>query len=289
MVEVTVMCASFLTLWLLQIKNRSWFGVLALMQSIVNQATIGPIVLFVGLAVCEEALNFMPSRHYPAFIIGLFPSIYDWVVNISARSPIQDFETGGNIHTTGLDNWFGVLAWKRGALLVSFVWVAMLVMVIDRRWSVAAFWAALGAGFALFGIIHVPEAGFENFNQPVWEQCKSSDECWEYGEQWMFFLAYILLLVTFALLEASRRFGWDTHMLPPIEDEDEDAGFGDWFAQADIDTRHLMADDIAAGVHDGKEAKDPDSTVKTNKMSEDGASPEGDLSKDDELGNEIEA
>lgn len=40
------------------------------MQSIVNQATIGPIVLFVGLAVNEEALQFMPARHYPAFIVG---------------------------------------------------------------------------------------------------------------------------------------------------------------------------------------------------------------------------
>ena len=49
----------------------SWFGILALMQSIVNQATIGPIVLFVGLAVNEEALNFMPARHYPAYVIGV--------------------------------------------------------------------------------------------------------------------------------------------------------------------------------------------------------------------------
>ena len=48
----------------------SWFGVLALMQSIVNQATIGPIVLFVGLAVNQEALEFIPARHYPAYIVG---------------------------------------------------------------------------------------------------------------------------------------------------------------------------------------------------------------------------
>jgi adenine/guanine/hypoxanthine permease len=48
----------------------SWIGVLALMQSIVNQATIGPIVLFVGLMVNSEALEFMPARHYPAYIIG---------------------------------------------------------------------------------------------------------------------------------------------------------------------------------------------------------------------------
>lgn len=70
----------------------------------------------------EEALNFMPARHYSAYVVGLFPSIYDWVVNVSNMSPIQDFETGGNINLTGLPQWFGVLAWKRGALLVSFVW-----------------------------------------------------------------------------------------------------------------------------------------------------------------------
>lgn len=75
-----------------------------------------------GLMVNEEALNFMPSRHYSAYILGLFPSIYDWVVNVSNRSPIQDLETGGNINLTGLWQWYGVLAWKRGALLVSFVW-----------------------------------------------------------------------------------------------------------------------------------------------------------------------
>lgn len=214
----------------------SWFGILALMQSIVNQATIGPIVLFVGLAVNEEALNFIPPRHYPAYIIGLFPSIYDWVVNIAGKSPIQNFETGGNINLTGLPNWMGVLAWKRGALLVSFVWVAMLVMVIDRKWSLATIWAGIGAAFALFGIVHVPEAGFDTFTSPVWEQCQSSDNCWEHGQQWKFFLAYIMLAGTFALIEIARRFGGGDNLLPAIEDEEKDHVFNDWFADAGIDT-----------------------------------------------------
>jgi adenine/guanine/hypoxanthine permease len=52
----------------------SWFGVLALVQSLVNQATIGPIVLFVGLMCNEDAINYMPPRHYAAYIVGLFPS-----------------------------------------------------------------------------------------------------------------------------------------------------------------------------------------------------------------------
>lgn len=53
----------------------SLFGLIALIRSIVNQPTIGPIVLFVGLMLLEECMNFLPPRHYAAFLFGLFPSI----------------------------------------------------------------------------------------------------------------------------------------------------------------------------------------------------------------------
>jgi hypothetical protein len=210
----------------------SWFGILALVQSLTNQATIGPIVLFVGLMMNEETLNFIPPRHYAAYIIGIFPSLYDWVVNVSAMSPIQDFETGGNINLTGLGQWFGVLAWKRGALLVSFVWTAMIVKVIDRQWFMAVIWACIGAFFALFGIIHVPEAGFENFTSPTWEQCKTSEDCWEHAIQWHFFVAYLMLAGTFALLGAVQKWGNDKQMLPPVIDLETDEAFKDWFKDA---------------------------------------------------------
>jgi AGZA family xanthine/uracil permease-like MFS transporter len=36
----------------------SWFGILAFIQSIVNVATIGPIVLFVGTSIWELAIVF---------------------------------------------------------------------------------------------------------------------------------------------------------------------------------------------------------------------------------------
>lgn len=68
----------------------SLFGLLAVIQAVVNSATVGPIVFFVGLQINEECLNFLPARHYPAYLIGLFPSIYDWVTNISATNPLQD-------------------------------------------------------------------------------------------------------------------------------------------------------------------------------------------------------
>jgi hypothetical protein len=218
----------------------SWFGLLALIQSLVNQATIGPIVFFVGLMVNEEALNFMPSRHYGAYIIGLFPSIYDWVTNVADRPSLgQEF----NINSTKSPAWSGVLAWKRGSLLVSMLWVAMLVNVLDRQWKSAGIWAIVAILFATFGIIHVPEAGFENFTQPTTEQCYNSAQpgeepvvvCWEFGEQWMFVVAYVMMFGTFVLLHFAAKY--DTAIQVPIDDESRHA-FDDWFKDAAYATDH---------------------------------------------------
>jgi AGZA family xanthine/uracil permease-like MFS transporter len=153
----------------------------------------------------EEALNFIPSRHYSAYIIGLFPSVYDWVTNVSGRAPLTDDGTF-NTNSPGTSGWIGVLAWKRGALLVSLLWVAMLVNVLDRQWRLATIWALVAAVFAVFGIIHVPEAGFDNFHSPTWEQCFGPGNCWDFAEQWMFFVAYCCLAATFGILIYVQKF-----------------------------------------------------------------------------------
>jgi AGZA family xanthine/uracil permease-like MFS transporter len=207
----------------------SWFGLLALMQSIVNPATVGPIVFFVGLQVNEEALNFIPARHYSAYILGLFPSVYDWVTNISNRAPLASEDFSFDINSPGATSWVGVLAWKRGSLLVSLLWVSMIVNVLDRQWKGAAVWAFVSSLFAVFGIIHVPEAGFDNFTSPFWEQCTSADLCWDYANQWMFFVAYLMLCATFILIYVAARF--DDTIEDPIDDESRHA-FDDWFADA---------------------------------------------------------
>jgi hypothetical protein len=191
------------------------------------------------------------TQEFPLLYFLNYARIYDWSVNVASRSPLESMDTGGNTQLTGLDQWFGVLAWKRGALLVSFVWVAMIVMVIDRQWKKATFWAMVGAIFALFGIIHVPEAGFKNFSKPVWEQCVSyPDDCWEFGQQWMFFISYLMLAATYVLIEISRSTGFDSFLLPAIDD-DQSEEFNDWFRDAAIiipsSTRiaHSEAEDVS--------------------------------------------
>jgi AGZA family xanthine/uracil permease-like MFS transporter len=244
----------------------SLIGVLALIQSFVNRATIGPIILFVGIMINEEALNFIPSRHYAAYIVGLFPSIYDWVVNISNRSPLEGTAADGGSYNTGFpggSGWIGVLAWKRGALLVSMVWTSMIVMVIDRKWTKALIWALVGAAFSVFGIIHMPEAGFEFFSEPHWEYCSgpadssgvvATPSCWDQAEQWMFFVAYMMLAGTFSIIELAKRF--DETIQEEVDDESAHA-FDDWFK------------DAAKGQQDSASSSDDEDLKKSEMVEED--------------------
>jgi hypothetical protein len=179
----------------------------------------------------------MPPRHYAAYIIGIFPSIYDWTVNVAFRSP-QLAQDGfySSTYPVGSGGFIGVLAWKRGSLLVSMLWVAMIVMVLDRKWVTATIWALISALFAVVGIIHVPQAGFDEFSTPTYEQCwkSAADEapvCWDYAEQWMFFVAYLILAAHFAAIEVARRFLKDESLDDVIDDPSAHA-FDDWFAHA---------------------------------------------------------
>lgn len=208
----------------------------------------------------------MPSRHYSAYIIGLFPSIYDWAVNICGRSPLQGDGFYNSNYPAGIDGFIGVLAWKRGSLLVSMVWTAMVVMVLDNKFYGAASWSFVGAVFAVFGIIHVPQAGFSTFSDPTWDQCglngDGQPECWEFAEQWMFFVAYLCLCAVFMLIQISRRY---SAKIPEELDDPSSHAFDDWFKDAAVESHpeFLMKPTVA---------QDTDPTAHTKYVGGEGSS-----------------
>ncbi|CAN0380917.1 unnamed protein product, partial [Ascophyllum nodosum] len=69
----------------------------------------------------------------------------DWVINITARTPLAGLAEDGTAYNSNLpdlpEGWWGILGFKRGAILVSLCWVAILVHIIDRKWWQAAVWA----------------------------------------------------------------------------------------------------------------------------------------------------
>lgn len=134
----------------------SLFGIFALISAIVPQLAVSPLILFVGLMICQEALREAKVRHFPAFIIGLMPSVQDWA-SVSGLS----YGAVGGVQ------YFGFLSMGKSALLLALVSTTMTVFITDRRFLAATAWTLFAAGLSAFGFLHqdsaaVSKAAFEN-------------------------------------------------------------------------------------------------------------------------------
>lgn len=53
-----------------------------------DNVSIGVILIVVGLIICQQAIEVSATRHMPAFFIGIFCLIFDWAtLNTSASHP----------------------------------------------------------------------------------------------------------------------------------------------------------------------------------------------------------
>ena len=120
----------------------------------------------------------------------------------------------------------------------------------------------IGSAFALFGIIHVPQAGFKSFTDPTYEQCDGNTQtCWEDAKQLHYFIAYLMLAGTFALIWFAKKY--DGSILDEIDDPSAHA-FDNWFANAATGVVDATKnnDVTVKGIDeesDGIKAPDPDS------------------------------
>lgn len=164
-------------------------------------------------------------------------------------------------------------------VLCFFSYASPLASVLDRQWKIAIIWTGVAFILAIFGIIHVPEAGFESFSDATREQCEppavegDPPVCWEFGEQWMFAVAYLMLAATFAILLVVSKY--DETIEEPIDDESRHA-FDDWFKDAAVDTAVDSGD---------KKEHHPDETTKSGK--EFGKEEDVPVVKPDELEEEM--
>src|ERR1700749_4078614 len=56
----------------------SWFGVIAVMSSLIPLVAISPILLYIGMLIGAQAFQETPHRHAPAVVLALIPNIAAW-------------------------------------------------------------------------------------------------------------------------------------------------------------------------------------------------------------------
>lgn len=129
------------------------FGLFAFINGLLPPSSLGPVIAFIGLIICAEAMTDLPRRHNIVFLLGLIPGICDWAGQngLSGQAPVV---------------WGYIAMGGDGAMLFSMVLTAMVAFACDRNFSMASAWSIVAALLSAFGLLHQETANVSKFNTP---------------------------------------------------------------------------------------------------------------------------
>ncbi len=136
-------------------------GGMGLVMAVVPIEAGAAILLWIGLIIGAQAFQVVPSRYYPAVVLGFVPHIASWGL-LQVQNALKAAGTGPGVVGTaalkeaGID-YTGLTVLGSGALLSAMMLTAVLVFLIDRKFLTAFWWTLLTAAFAFVGLIHAEE------------------------------------------------------------------------------------------------------------------------------------
>ena len=148
--------AGYTLLTALVIGIGAMLGALSLFVTLLPEAVVAPILVFVGLEITAQAFHASPRHHGPAVALAFVPVAAAVVVIQTGgllagvgKSPAD--LTGEAAHT-----WQALLLLGNGFILTAVVWGSALAAMLDRRLIGAAVAFAVASVATLFGVMHSP-------------------------------------------------------------------------------------------------------------------------------------
>jgi AGZA family xanthine/uracil permease-like MFS transporter len=142
----------------------AWFGIVALISSLIPVVAISPILLYIGMLIGAQAFQESPHKHAPAVVLALTPHLAAWgklMIDNSLGA------AGTTAAAVGIDKlaqvgvlYQGLAIMGGGAILGGLVLGAMAAFVIDGAFRKAAGFALAGAVLTFFGFMHGEAIGF---------------------------------------------------------------------------------------------------------------------------------
>ena len=141
----------------------SWFGIIALMSSLIPLVAISPILLYIGMLIGAQAFQETPKSHAPAIVLALVPHLAAWCkVQIDGALGAA----GTDAATVGFEKlgqlgvlYHGLEVLGGGAILTGLVLAAIAVFIIEKKFTEASAFAATGAVLTFFGFMHGEAVG----------------------------------------------------------------------------------------------------------------------------------
>ncbi len=141
----------------------SWFGIIALISSLIPLVAISPILLYIGMLIGAQAFQETPKLHAPAVVLALVPHLAAWC-KVQLDGALT--AAGTSAAAVGLDKlaqvgvlYHGLEVLAGGAILSGLVLGAIGAFIIDKKFVEAAYFSAAGALLTFFGFMHGESVG----------------------------------------------------------------------------------------------------------------------------------
>src|SRR5262249_17783829 len=122
------------------------------------------IVLWIGLVISAQAFQATPREHAPAVVVGLLPGVAAWgtlMAQNGLRAPRVGMPGGPPFSRALVEAFRGSGPWipgafraEQGFIFPATVLAAATVAIIERRFTTAAWWCAVGAALSAAGLMH---------------------------------------------------------------------------------------------------------------------------------------
>jgi AGZA family xanthine/uracil permease-like MFS transporter len=142
------------------IGSAGLLGYFGYLYAFIPQATVYPILVFVGLEITAQSFLATPRRHYPALALACVPALaaLAWIFagNLLGDKSLLACGLGiDSLQNPALRKELHTLQiLASGFIVTSLLWASGLALIIDRRLRLASLYFWLAAACTLFGIIH---------------------------------------------------------------------------------------------------------------------------------------
>lgn len=114
-------------------------GLTAIINAFIPEATVLPILIFVGMSSFSQAFEVVEHKYYPALIMASLPVVMDFITNNTAEGAL-----------------LGYFTWKSGSAFVGLVVGCLIAFIIDKGWFKAGITSVAGLILTVLGMIHSP-------------------------------------------------------------------------------------------------------------------------------------
>jgi AGZA family xanthine/uracil permease-like MFS transporter len=133
-------------------------GALSTVVSLLPEAAVAPILVFIGLEITAQAFHASPRQHGAAVAIAFVP-VTAAVVLIQGGGLLAGVgKSAADLTGDAALTWRTVVLLGNGFILTSVVWASAVVGLLDRRFGITALAFAVASAAALFGLMHSPHA-----------------------------------------------------------------------------------------------------------------------------------